>query len=178
MKARRPASDSAPIVMARMDSPLGPIMAGVRGGRLCYLDFADRPAAGKGLSALAAALATPVRDGRETLHDRLEAQLAEYFGGRRRSFDIELELNGTAFQKDAWKALAAIPYGTTVSYAQEARSLGRPAAVRAVAQANARNPVAILVPCHRVVASDGGLGGYSGGLERKKFLLELEKGTA
>ena len=102
-------------------------------------------------------------------------QLAEYFAGERRDFDMPLDLGGTAFQKDCWRALIAIPYGETRSYAQQARAIGRPAAFRAVGQANHCNPIAIVVPCHRVIGSAGKLTGYGGGLPVKEWLLALER---
>lgn len=105
---------------------------------------------------------------------RLRDELDEYFDGKRREFTVPLAPIGTPFQMGVWDALRRIPYGKTVSYAEEARMLGRPTAVRAVANANGRNPLAIVIPCHRVIASDGGIGGYSAGLHRKEFLLELE----
>lgn len=102
-------------------------------------------------------------------------QLREYFDGRRKAFDLPLSLHGTAFQLAVWKALRAIPYGETRSYGQIAESIGSPKACRAVGMANNRNPVAIVVPCHRVIGRDGGLTGYAGGLDVKRYLLELEK---
>jgi methylated-DNA-[protein]-cysteine S-methyltransferase len=102
------------------------------------------------------------------------AQLGEYFDGRRAAFDLSLELAGTPFQRRVWRALLEIPYGETVSYGQLARRLGRLAASRAVGAANGQNPISVVVPCHRVVGSDGALTGYGGGLERKRFLLDLE----
>lgn len=102
------------------------------------------------------------------------AQLEEYFAGRRRTFDVPLELDGTEFQRSVWRGLAEIPYGETVSYAEMAMMVGRPHAYRAVGQANGANPVPIVLPCHRVVASGGRLGGYGGGLGMKRQLLELE----
>jgi methylated-DNA-[protein]-cysteine S-methyltransferase len=102
------------------------------------------------------------------------AQLEEYFAGRREQFDIPLELSGTDFQKSVWRQLAHIPYGETVSYAELALMVGRPQAYRAVGQANGANPIPIVLPCHRVVASGGGLGGYGGGLPMKRKLLALE----
>lgn len=102
------------------------------------------------------------------------AQLEEYFAGRRRTFDVPLELDGTEFQRSVWRGLAEIPYGETVSYAEMAVMVGRPHAYRAVGQANGANPVPIVLPCHRVVASGGRLGGYGGGLGMKRQLLELE----
>lgn len=106
---------------------------------------------------------------------RLEIELHEYFEGNRCDFTFPLNPQGTPFQKEVWKILQSIPYGTTISYAEEAIWFGNPKAIRAVASANGRNPIAILIPCHRVIASDGGLGGYSGGVEKKEFLLALEK---
>ena len=101
-------------------------------------------------------------------------QLEEYFAGNRRQFDFPLDLRGTDFQLSCWNALLAIPYGETRSYADIARAIGKQNAFRAVGMANNRNPIAIVVPCHRVIASDGGLCGYGGGLDVKKKLLELE----
>jgi epoxyqueuosine reductase len=102
------------------------------------------------------------------------AELEEYFAGRRRAFSFHLDLRGTEFQLACWRALMAIPYGETRSYAQIARAVGKPNAFRAVGMANNRNPIAIVVPCHRVIASDGKLCGYGGGLDVKQKLLELE----
>lgn len=106
---------------------------------------------------------------------RLEMELNEYFDGQRHNFTVPLNPEGTTFQKAVWKTLQNIPYGTSISYAEEAIRFGNPKAVRAVANANGKNPIAILIPCHRVIATGGGLGGYSGGLWRKEFLLALEK---
>ena len=106
----------------------------------------------------------------------VRAQLAEYFDGRRTAFDLPLAMQGTPFQLQAWRALQAIPYGETISYGEQARRIGRPADPRAVGQANGRNPISVIVPCHRVIGADGSLTGYGGGLERKRHLLELEAG--
>lgn len=105
---------------------------------------------------------------------QLKSELDEYFALTRREFSIPLAPVGTPFQMSVWHTLQKIPYGETVSYAAEAQMLGRPSAVRAVASANGRNPISILIPCHRVIASGGGIGGYSGGVWRKEFLLALE----
>jgi methylated-DNA-[protein]-cysteine S-methyltransferase len=102
------------------------------------------------------------------------SQLEEYFAGKRREFTFPLDLRGTDFQLACWRALLAIPYGETRSYADIARAVGKPTAFRAVGMANNRNPIAIVVPCHRVIASDGSLCGYGGGLDVKRKLLELE----
>ena len=103
------------------------------------------------------------------------AQLAEYFAGRRQEFDIPLDLTGTEFQRAAWSALANVPFGETRSYRQQAEAIGRPKAVRAIGAANGRNPVPIVLPCHRIVGSDGSLTGYGGGLPIKEYLLNHEQ---
>jgi methylated-DNA-[protein]-cysteine S-methyltransferase len=103
-----------------------------------------------------------------------ERQLREYFDGRRTKFDLQLDFSGTEFQKRVWSALLTIPYGETRSYAQIARQIGRPEAVRAVGAANGKNPLSIVAPCHRVIGSSGALTGFAGGLETKAFLLEHE----
>ena len=114
------------------------------------------------------------------IHDTVNvaiSQLEEYFDGSRRSFDLPLDLRGTEFQVEAWNALAEIPYGHTASYGQQAASIGRPKAVRAIGGANGRNPVAIVLPCHRIVGADGSLTGFGGGIEVKKWLLDHEQST-
>jgi methylated-DNA-[protein]-cysteine S-methyltransferase len=106
------------------------------------------------------------------------SQLEAYFAGELREFQLKLDLHGTPFQVSVWKALLDIPFGETRSYAKLARAIGNPAAVRAVGLANGRNPVSIIVPCHRVIGSDGSLTGYGGGLDRKRFLLDFEARVA
>ncbi|WP_433330821.1 methylated-DNA--[protein]-cysteine S-methyltransferase [Spirillospora sp. CA-294931] len=103
------------------------------------------------------------------------AQLGAYFAGELTDFDVPLELQGTPFQRQVWDALQEIPYGETTTYGQLAGELGKPSASRAVGLANGRNPISIIVPCHRVVGSTGSLTGYGGGLERKRFLLDFER---
>jgi methylated-DNA-[protein]-cysteine S-methyltransferase len=104
-------------------------------------------------------------------------QLDEYFAGERKEFNLPLSLQGTAFQQKVWKQLQAIPYGKTISYAQLAQSIGNPKACRAVGSANGKNPISVIIPCHRVIAADGSLGGYASGLDVKRQLLELEKSS-
>jgi methylated-DNA-[protein]-cysteine S-methyltransferase len=113
-----------------------------------------------------------------TLFAAAADQLASYFGGKLTSFDVPLALHGSAFQLQVWTALRSIPYGMTISYGELADRIGRPSAARAVGLANGRNPVSIIVPCHRVVGSDGTLTGYGGGMERKRYLLDLERRVA
>lgn len=109
--------------------------------------------------------------------DRLNAQLQEYFSGKRKEFDLPLVLPGTPFQRKVWAGLQTIPYGRTRSYKEQAEAIGSANAVRAVAKANGDNRIAIIVPCHRVIGADGELVGYGGGLWRKRFLLDLEVGA-
>jgi len=104
-----------------------------------------------------------------------ERQLAEYFSGRRKAFDLRLDFAGTEFQKKVWRALLTIPFGETRSYGEIAKQIGSPKAVRAVGAANGRNPISIVAPCHRVIGSTGKLTGFAGGLDTKAFLLDLER---
>lgn len=150
-----------------LDSPIGPLLLAGDDAGLRYLLFAEgrRPAR-----------PDPEweRDG-TTLKEPAE-QLAAYFAGKRRRFDVPLAPHGTPFQQEVWRALCDIPYGETTSYGELAERIGRPKAVRAVGLANGSNPIAIIIPCHRVIGSNGSLTGYGGGLATKRALLELERG--
>ncbi len=150
-------------------SPLGVLRLYVTDTGLCRLDLPgdEASAPGSGLT---------VREAVDDEHAPFHAQLAEYFGGRRRVFDLPLDLRGTPFQRLVWEVMRAIPWGETLTYGEIARLIGAPGAARAVGLACGANPVPIVVPCHRVVAA-GGLGGYSSGADVKRFLLRLE-GTA
>jgi methylated-DNA-[protein]-cysteine S-methyltransferase len=106
------------------------------------------------------------------------AELQEYLAGRRKDFSVPLQHAGTDFQNEVWRQIARIPFGETITYTELARRSGKPDAIRAAGTATGRNPLSLIVPCHRVVAKDGGMGGYAGGLERKEHLLELEAGAA
>jgi methylated-DNA-[protein]-cysteine S-methyltransferase len=112
----------------------------------------------------------------DTVLTKAARQLDAYFGGRLKIFDLPLAAAGTSFQRRVWDALCDIPFGETRSYGQLAKAIGKPSAMRAVGAANGSNPIAIVVPCHRVIGADGSLTGFGGGLERKKFLLSLEQG--
>ncbi len=156
-------------VHAVVDSPVGPLtLVATPAGLAGLYMTGHRHAPG----AEASGAAGPGRLAAAT------AQLEEYFAGRRTRFDLELDLAGTAFQRRVWAELLAVGYAETVSYGELARRIGRPQAIRAVGAANGRNPVSIIVPCHRVVGAGGGLTGYGGGLDRKRFLLDLEARTA
>jgi methylated-DNA-[protein]-cysteine S-methyltransferase len=151
-----------------VDSPLGPLTLRAHDGVLSGLYMAEHRH-----GPPADALGTPDPDGLPAVRE----QLAAYFAGERTSFDVPLDLRGTAFQQRVWAELLAIPYGGTRTYGELAAALGAPAASRAVGLANGRNPVSIVVPCHRVVGASGSLTGYAGGVERKRALLDLETRT-
>jgi methylated-DNA-[protein]-cysteine S-methyltransferase len=119
-----------------------------------------------------------VEDNNQSILVETERQLKEYFAGKRNAFAIPLDMRGTAFQKNVWRALQAIPFGKTLTYGEIAKQLGRPTSSRAVGAANGRNPVSIVVPCHRVIGSTGKLTGFAGGLDTKAHLLTLESQTA
>lgn len=119
----------------------------------------------------------PVETGTNEVLEDAKSQLEEYFGGDRLGFDVALDLVGTDFQKRVWQALADIPYGRTTTYGEQAASLGNPKATRAVASANGKNPVSIMLPCHRIVGADGSLTGFAGGIEWKAWLLDHERRT-
>src|SRR3954452_21578129 len=142
-------------------SPVGPLHARTRDGALI---------------ALSMRRAAPADDGDDPVLAALAEQLDAYFAGDLSTFDVPLELHGNPFERRVWDALLEIPYGETISYGELARRIGAPTAARAVGLANSRNPVAILVPCHRVIGANGKLTGYAGGLDMKRALLDLEGG--
>lgn len=165
-----------PLIFHTYPTPLGELTALLSERGLCLLEFStDSKGLGRELAQVEAARGGPAQPGANALTARLGEELAEYFAGTRQRFDVALDLVGTPFQIEAWQALLEIPYGQTRSYAQQARRIGRPTAVRAVAAANARNKISLIVPCHRVIGSDGSLTGYGGGVARKRWLLALER---
>jgi AraC family transcriptional regulator of adaptative response/methylated-DNA-[protein]-cysteine methyltransferase len=141
---------------------------------ICLLEFMERPMLETQLRRLAKRLECVFLPGTNEHAARLEAELEEYFAGRLREFTTPLLLLGTDFQERVWRALRGIPYGETRSYAEQARMIEAPGAVRAVARANGDNRIAIVIPCHRVIGADGKLTGYGGGLWRKRWLLHHE----
>jgi methylated-DNA-[protein]-cysteine S-methyltransferase len=155
------------MIYTTVDSPIGALLLCGTADELSGLSMLDGP--------------RPRRIGAQWRRDaaafpRVRAQLEEYFAGARQEFDVALALRGSEFEQRVWRQLRLIPYGQTRSYGELARALGDPALARAVGVANARNPVAVIVPCHRVVGADGSLTGFGGGLERKRALLDLEAG--
>ncbi len=162
------------INITRIETDLGTMIAGATDKGICMFEFADYKLLELELKQLSTYLEAPLVQGENPYFDLLRKQLEEYFKGERRQFDIPLDLAGTEFQKQVWLGLLQIPYGSTTTYAQQARLLGKSSAVRAVANANGKNKISILLPCHRVIGADGTLTGYGGGIWRKKKLLELE----
>jgi AraC family transcriptional regulator of adaptative response/methylated-DNA-[protein]-cysteine methyltransferase len=154
-------------------SPVGPLTLGVTDEGVCLCEFNGRRAA-EGVADLERLTGFRAIDADHPLLERLVSELTRYFAGELRTFTVPLHLPGTEFQRRVWDQLLCIGYGKTCSYLDVAVKLGNPNAVRAVGLANGQNRVAILVPCHRVIDKSGSLRGYGGGLERKKFLLELE----
>ncbi len=152
---------------SRLASPVGPLFLGVSGKGLVALEFDRHPVPRKKEKHV-------TWQGSQDATREYVGELNEYFAARRCEFTFPLDLRGTPFQLQCWRALLQIPYGETRTYADIARAIGRPRAFRAVGMANNRNPIAIVVPCHRVIASDGTLCGYGGGLDIKRKLLELE----
>ena len=149
-----------------IDSPVGPLLLAAGDDGLRAIEFqASRHPGPRG---------DDWREGDHPLLREARAQLDEYFAGERRGFDLPLAPRGTEFQRATWQALASIPYGSTISYAELATRVGRPKAMRAVGAANGRNPLPIVLPCHRVIGADGSLTGFGGGLPTKQFLLSLE----
>jgi len=152
---------------SQMNSPIGPLLLGMSGSALVVLAFGlDLPNKVAGRVVL--------WQESQTATEAVRQQLEEYFVGKRRKFTVPLDSRGTDFQKRCWQELLRIPFGETRSYAEIARAVGSPNAYRAVGQANHYNPIAIVVPCHRVLAAGTALGGYGGGLATKAFLLRLE----
>ncbi len=170
-----PGSDFVRI--AWIDSGLGPLVAGATDRGICLLEFSDRRMLEAQGKTLAARHGLPIAPGEHPFLRTLGIELEEYLSGKRRDFSLPIDEPGTDFQRKVWQALREIPYGETRSYGELALAIGDGKAVRAVARANGMNRVAILVPCHRVIGADGGLGGYGGGIWRKQRLLEIESSS-
>ncbi|MFH1017680.1 MAG: methylated-DNA--[protein]-cysteine S-methyltransferase [Pseudomonadota bacterium] len=163
------------VTVAWIESPLGPLVAGTTDKGICLLEFTDRRMLETQFKILKKHFAGPWVPGLHPHLARLREELAQYFAGTRMEFAVPLDFPGSVFQQKVWGELRRIPYGQTCSYDDLARRLGNPNAMRAVGGANGKNRIAILLPCHRVVNKDGELGGYGGGLWRKRFLLDLER---
>jgi methylated-DNA-[protein]-cysteine S-methyltransferase len=151
-----------------LESPIGELLLAGNGHALEHLSMQDAPRPLR---------IDPAWERQDEPFGAAISQLREYFAGTRHTFDVPLALTGNPFERRVWQALCEIPYGETASYGEVARSIDAPSATRAVGLANGRNPVAVIVPCHRVIGADGSLTGYGGGLERKRLLLDLESGV-
>lgn len=164
----------SPLLTRRIATPLGPMIAVAGDAGLYLLEFADGRRVAAELRRLSRRIGSPIVRGRHAHLDRVARELRRYFAGEAGEFRVPLALVGTPFQVAVWRRLLRIPRGRVVTYDRLARAIGRPGAQRAVGRANGSNPLAIVVPCHRVVGSDGALTGYGGGLPRKRRLLEIE----
>jgi AraC family transcriptional regulator of adaptative response/methylated-DNA-[protein]-cysteine methyltransferase len=162
------------VVTRTIDSPLGGLIAGASPEGICLLEFPESDRLEPQMQILRRRLGCDIEPGDSRHLDHLQQELARYFAGTLSTFTVPLVMRGTPFQERVWSALRRIPYGNTRSYEDLARAIGAPGAPPAVGSANGMNPVAIVVPCHRVINKNGGLGGYGGQLWRKEKLLQLE----
>ncbi len=154
-----------------IETSIGVLLVGIAENSLLFLHFKDNTDLKKIEKRFECVFK---KEENNPFGDKVENQLKEYFQGKRREFDLNYTLLGTEFQKKCWKALSEIPYGETISYSKQAEMIGKPLAVRAVANANRLNPITIVIPCHRVIGKNGKLTGYAGGIDKKEFLLKLE----
>jgi AraC family transcriptional regulator of adaptative response/methylated-DNA-[protein]-cysteine methyltransferase len=170
-------SPAESLAIDSFESPVGTLIAAADNRGVCLLEFTDRRKVEPQVESLSRRLGRALVPGQHPHLACLRAELAEYFGGRRRAFQVPIHASGTPFQARVWRELLLIPYGETRSYEQIALRIGAPKAVRAVGSANGRNPISILIPCHRVIGKDGSTVGYGGGIPRKEWLLDLERGA-
>lgn len=170
--------DKNVVNIIRFTTPIGPMFAAATQKGICLLEFTDRRMLETEFKDLRKLFNAVILPGTNEQLELLQKELAEYFDGKRQTFTVVLDMPGTEFQKAVWNELVKIPYGETVSYKRQAIKLNKPLAVRAVANANGQNRVAIVIPCHRVIGEDGSLTGYGGGLSRKRWLIDLEKRNA
>lgn len=163
------------INITRLTTPLGPMFACATDKGICMFEFTNRKMLETEFKDIAKRLHAVILPGDNIHLAQLKKEVIEYFAGNRKNFTVKLDAPGTDFQQSVWAILQQIPYGGTWSYQHQANELGRPKAVRAVANANSHNRISIIIPCHRVIGSDGSLTGYGGGLERKRWLLDFER---
>jgi len=163
------------LLVSILDTPLGSMIAAVNENSVCLLEFAARADLQDAYDRMRRQFKTPIIPGENAVIAKLRTELAAYFRGELNRFTVPVAHLGTDFQNEVWHQLEQIPFGQTTSYEEIARRIGSPSACRAVARANASNRIAILIPCHRVIAKDGGLSGYAAGVWRKRQLLDLER---
>ncbi len=166
------------IVLTKINTPFGDLLAGASSQGICLLEFTDTQRLATQIPRMKQRFACHVINGNSSFFAQLDAGLKAYFAGTQHDFnDIPLDIKGTDFQIQVWDALRAIPYGETRSYQQQAEAINNPKAVRAVANANRNNRISILIPCHRVIGKNGTMTGYGGGIWRKEYLLKLENNS-
>jgi AraC family transcriptional regulator of adaptative response/methylated-DNA-[protein]-cysteine methyltransferase len=169
---------AVPLLTQEIATPLGPMLAMAEARGLCMLDFADREGLQIAVKNYTQRFGYTQASGKNAIHALLKKELKAYFEGQQHEFSVPLCLQGTTFQKQVWNALLRLPFAETRTYGGFAKSLGKPKASRAVGRANGLNPISIVVPCHRLIGSDGSLTGYGGGQQRKAALLALENNNA
>lgn len=162
------------IVTKIIDTPFGEMLTAATSDGICLLEYTDTNRIEMQLPRLEKYFSADINEGSSPLFPLLEEELKHYFIGKLVNFTVPIDTKGTSFQMHAWDALMKIPYGETRSYLEQAQTINKPKAFRAVASANRNNRISIIIPCHRVIAKNGDLAGYGGGLERKKFLITLE----
>lgn len=163
------------MLVSRIETPVGTMIAGSVAEGICLFEFGDRDTLEATIGKIKKHVQQEITEGENAHIKSLRTQVDEYFSGTRKVFDIPLVMHGTEFQKKVWNELLKIPYGAVISYRRQACLLKSPLSVRAVAGANGMNRIAVIIPCHRVTGSDGSLTGYGGGLDRKRWLLNHEK---
>ena len=168
-------NDTAVITMTELSTPLGPMLAGATSQGVCLLEFNNRIRLEQEFAELKKMLGAEMKPGRNPHLDQLEKELAEYFDGTRKTFSVTLHTPGNEFSQTVWQSLLDIPYGRTISYKEQAALMKNPKAIRAIATTNGRNRLAIIIPCHRVIGSNGTMTGYAAGVDKKKWLLKFER---
>ena len=162
------------IFSSTIETPIGQMRACANHEGVCLLEFIERKDLSKQVENLKKNLKSEIITGTNEYLEKLKKQLAEYFSGKRENFNLPFVMTGTVFQQKVWKTLLEIPFGKTMTYKELTNQIGDPKAIRAVAGANGANKMAIIIPCHRVIGSDGNLTGYAGGIWQKQWLLEHE----
>ncbi len=163
------------LIIKNLKTPIGEMTAGATEKGICVLEFSDRIDLEKELNELKKQLGCLLKQGTNEHLKELTLQLKEYFSGKRNSFKLKLDFVGTPFQKTVWRSLLKIPFAKTISYKEQAESINQSKSIRAMAHTNGMNKISIVVPCHRVIGSNGSLTGYGGGLWRKKYLINMER---
>lgn len=163
------------IMMTEFNTPLGPMLACATDKGVCLLEFTNRVKLEKELNELKVLLKAEIETGENNHLAQLNTELKEYFEGQRKVFSVSLDTPGNEFSQSVWRTLQEIPYGKTLTYKEQADKMNHPKAIRAIAATNGRNRLAIVIPCHRVIGSNGSMTGYAAGIDKKKWLLKFER---